>query len=149
MKNLNIFILLAVLWVSGSAVAQTAPAKPAQFNGYATKLNCTEAQLSALLNKTENSTVALTLAGGFEFRGVVQSSEQKYANLKTTIIRSTNFPGAVFSLSKRSDAGSTEQYVGRIISFQHSDVYELVLDNGQYVFEKKKFDNLVHTCNKQ
>lgn len=149
MKNLNIFLLFILLAVSEGATAQTPAAKPAQFAAYATRLNCTEAQLAALLSLPENSTVSLTLAGGFEFRGIVQSSVQKYANLKTAIIRSTNFPGSVFSLSKRSDAVSGEQYVGRIMSVQHSDVYELQFENGQYVFEKKKFDNLVHTCTKQ
>ncbi len=130
-------------------MAQTQPAKPAQFAAYAERINCTEAQLNALINLAENSTAVLTLSGGFEFRGVVQSSVQKYANLKTAIIRSTNFPGATLSLSLRTDANNQAQFVGRILSFQHNDVYELQWDNGVYVFQKKKFDNLVHTCNRQ
>jgi len=149
MKNLYITCVFALLCIANTVSAQTPAAKPAQFAAYATRLSCTEAQLAALLNKPENTVVAFTLPGGFEFRGIVQSSEQKYTNLKTSIIRSTNFPGAVFSLSKRSDEISGEQYVGRIMSFQHSDVFELQYENGQYVFEKKKFDNLVHTCSKQ
>lgn len=149
MKNLNTLFIVVALFSGSIVTAQTPPAKPAQFAAYAERINCTEAQLSAIMNLPENSTVVLTLAGGFEFRGVVQSSVQKYNNLKTAIIRSTNFPGASFSLSLRTETGSPAQYVGRILSFQHNDVYELQLENGQYVFQKKKFDNLVHTCNKQ
>lgn len=148
MKNLYI-ILFMLLCISHTATAQTPAPKPSQFSAYAERLNCTEAQLSALLDKPEHTVISFTLPGGFEFRGIVQSSVQKYANLKTAIIRSTNFPGAVFSLSKRSDNVAGEQYVGRIMSFQHSDVYELQLANGQYSFEKKKFDDLVHSCAKQ
>lgn len=148
MKNLYI-IALALLCMANGAAAQTPAPKPPQFAAYADRLSCTEAQLAALLNKPANTVISFTLPGGFEFRGIVQSSEQKYTNLKTSIIRSTNFPDAVFSLSKRSDEISGEQYVGRIMSFRHNDVFELQYQNGQYTFEKKKFDNLVHTCAKQ
>lgn len=148
MKNLYL-VAFVLLCMCHAATAQTPAPKPAQFSAFADRLNCTEAQLSALLDKPENTVISFILPGGFEFRGIVQSSVQKYANLKTSIIRSTNFPGAVFSLSKRSDNVSGEQYVGRIMSFQHSDVYELQFANGQYNFEKKKFDDLVHSCAKQ
>lgn len=148
MKNLYI-IVFALLCMAKGVSAQTPAPKPPQFAAYADRLSCTEAQLATLLGKPANTVIAFTLPGGFEFRGIVQSSEQKYANLKTSIIRSTNFPGAVFSLSKRSDEISGEQYVGRIMSFEHNDVYELQYQDGQYSFEKKKFDNLVHTCAKQ
>jgi hypothetical protein len=149
MKNLHSILLFALICVGGGATAQTVPAKPAQFAAYSNRINCMEAQLATLMSLPENSPVVLTLAGGFEFRGIVQSSVQKYSNLKTAIIRSTNFPGSVFSLSFRSEPASQGQYIGRILSFQHSDVYELMQENGLYIFEKKKFDNLVHTCNKQ
>jgi hypothetical protein len=149
MKNLSFIFLIALISAGSSTKAQTPPAKPKQFEAYSNRINCTEAQLATLMSLPENSPVVLTLSGGFEFRGIVQSSVQKYSNLKTAIIRSTNFPGSVFSLSFRSEQASTGEYVGRILSFQHSDVYELIQENGQYVFEKKKFDNLVHTCNKQ
>lgn len=149
MKAIYTFLLLGTLCLGLNTRAQNVPPKPEQFGGYAARLNCTETQLATLLNLPVNSLVDLQLAGGFRFLGTVQASEQRYSNLKTVIIRSTNFPGSVFSLSLRHDQFSAAQYIGRILSFQHSDAYELLFENGQYVLAKKKLEHLVQPCNKQ
>jgi hypothetical protein len=147
MKNFYVLMLVIVfIVITHASRAQTATAKPAQFSAYPENITCTEAQLQGLFNAGTQAAITLTLPGNFIFKGVVQSNEQPYSNLQTVIIRSTNFPGSVFSVSKRTDAGNTYQYVGRILSFQHSDLYELALENGVYALQKKKFSNIIQTC---
>jgi hypothetical protein len=75
----------------------------------------------------------------------VSSVANKFENtLQSVVIRSTNFPGAALSFSKLTKEDGTISYVGRIISFQHGDAYEITMENGQYFFIKKGFYDLVN-----
>jgi hypothetical protein len=65
-------------------------------------------------------------------------------SLQSVVVRSTNFPGAALSFSRITKEDGTFSYVGRIISFQHGDAYEISLENGQYFFVKKGFYDLVN-----
>ena len=53
-------------------------------------------------------------------------------------------PGAALSFSKLMKEDGSISYIGRIISFQHGDAYEIILENGQYFFVKKDFYDLVN-----
>jgi hypothetical protein len=147
MKNFYVLVLVIVcIVISHASKAQTATAKPAQFATYPEQLACTEAQLQALFSANAEASIVLSLPGNFIFKGVVQSNEQLYGGQQTVIIRSTNFPGSVFSLSKTADASNNIRYVGRILSFQHSDLYELQAGNSGYTLQKKPFNNVIQTC---
>jgi hypothetical protein len=76
--------------------------------------------------------------------GKIVSNTSKYDNkIHTLIIRSTNFSGATLTLSSSIQSDGTVKYIGRIISFQHGDLYELEKQNDQYVLIKKNFRDLV------
>lgn len=76
--------------------------------------------------------------------GRVVSNTTKYDNkIHTLIIRSSNFSGATLTLSSSIQPDGTVKYIGRIISFQHGDLYELEKQNDQYVLVKKNFRDLV------
>lgn len=148
MKNLYVLLLLITFIVLSHAVKaqSTTTTKPALFAAYPQELSCTEAQLADLFNKPVNAVTQLNTGNGFVFTGTVKSSVQKYDNLKTVIIESTNFPGAVFSISLLSDQYTSEHYVGRIISMNHSDLFELQFENNQYKLVKKQFKNVIPAC---
>ncbi len=61
----------------------------------------------------------------------------------SVVIRSTNRVGARLVFTKVTDADNTIKYIGRIISLQHSDSYEIVSENNQYYFKKQGLYDLI------
>jgi hypothetical protein len=60
------------------------------------------------------------------------------------VIRSGNFNGATLTLSSSAQTNGAVRFTGRIISFQHGDVYELQNQNNQYILIKKNFYDLIN-----
>ena len=119
--------------------------RPTLFQNLPNKISCRVNDLSALLESEIGQPVSFSLAGNLSFQGIVSSVASKFDNtLVSVVIRSTNFAGAALSFSKITKEDGTYNYVGRIISFQHGDAYEIRLENGQYFFVKKGFYDLVN-----
>ena len=119
--------------------------RPTLFQNLPNKISCRINDLSALLESEIGRPVSFSLADNLNFQGVVTSVASKFDNtLLSVVVRSTNFAGAALSFSKITKADGTYGYVGRIISFQHGDAYEISLENGQYYFIKKGFYDLVN-----
>jgi hypothetical protein len=79
------------------------------------------------------------------FSGKVIAATSKYNNtLQTLSIRSSNFSGAMLTLSSFTEPDGTVSYTGRIISFSHGDAYQLEKKNDQYVLVKKNFYDIVN-----
>lgn len=92
---------------------------------------------STKLKSTENA--------AFEFDGeIISKASRQENNIESVVIRSSNFNGANLTISKIILADGTVTYAGRIISFQHSDLYELQQQNGQFVLVKRNFIDLVN-----
>lgn len=92
---------------------------------------------STKLKSTENA--------GFDFDGeIVSKASRQDNNIESVVVRSSNFNGANLTISKIVLADGTVTYAGRIISFQHSDLFELQQQNGQFVFVKRNFSDLVN-----
>ena len=152
MKNLaKGFICLSLFLICLQSNAQTPPVRepdmnrPTLFQNLPNKISCRINDLSALLESEIGRPVSFSLADNLNFQGVVTSVASKFDNtLLSVVVRSTNFAGAALSFSKITKADGTYGYVGRIISFQHGDAYEISLENGQYYFIKKGFYDLVN-----
>jgi hypothetical protein len=152
MKNLlKGFICLSVFFIYLQSNAQTPPVRepdmnrPSLFQNLPNKISCRINDLSAFLESEIGKPVSFSLVTNLSFQGVVSSVASKFDNtLLSVVIRSTNFPGAALSFSRITKEDGTYSYVGRIISFQHGDAYEINLENGQYYFVKKGFYDLVN-----
>ena len=119
--------------------------RPTLFQNLPSKISCRISDLSALLESETGKPVSFSFINNLNFQGVVSSVASKSDNsLNSVVIRSTNFPGAALSFSRVKKEDGTFSYVGRIISFQHGDAYEIGLENGQYYFIKKAFYDLVN-----
>ena len=119
--------------------------RPSLFQNLPNKISCRINDLSSLLESEIGKFVSFSLADNLSFQGVVSSIASKFDNtLRSVVIRSTNFTGAALSFSQITKTDGTISYVGRIISFQHGDAYEISLENGQYFFVKKGFYDLVN-----
>jgi hypothetical protein len=154
MKNLFKGLLcLAVIFISVHSNAQnkTVPVrepdmnKPTLFQNLPDKISCRIDDLSVLLQSEISRTVSYSFADNVDLRGVVSSVASKFDNkLQSVVIRLTNYPGAALTFSKVVKEDGTISFVGRIISFQHGDSYEITEENGQYFFIKKGFYDLVN-----
>jgi hypothetical protein len=152
MKNLvKGFICLSVFFVCIKTNAQTPPVRepdmnrPSLFQNLPEKISCRINDLSSLLESEIGKTISFSFTGTLNFQGVVSSVASKFDNtLQSVVVRSTNFPGAALSFSKIIKEDGTFSYVGRILSFQHGDAYEISQENGQYFFVKKGFYDLVN-----
>jgi len=119
--------------------------RPSLFQNLPEKITCRINDLSPLLESEIGKSISFSFTGSLNFQGVVSSVASKFDNtLQSVVVRSTNFPGAALSFSRITKEDGTFSYVGRIISFQHGDAYEISLENGQYFFVKKGFYDLVN-----
>ena len=119
--------------------------RPSLFQNLPEKISCRINDLSALLDSEIGRNISFLFSGTLSFEGVISSVASKFDNtLQSVVVRSTNFPGAALSFSKIKKEDGTFSYVGRILSFQHGDAYEINQENGQYFFVKKGFYDLVN-----
>ena len=158
MKNLRIPALcLCALLLSlvGSAQTTTNPVsgqddnKPKLFSNLPDKIPVTNDQINALFDVQVGVSASLSLSANEtkKFTGNVVSkanSNEKEGSLESVVVRSSNFNGATLTISKLISKDGTVSYVGRIISFQHGDVYELQNLNGTYTLVKRGFSDLVN-----
>ena len=151
MKNLvKGFICLFLFFSCLQSNAQKPPVRepdmnrPTLFQNLPNKISCRINDLSVLLASEIGKPVSFSLVDNLSFHGVISSVAKFDNTLNSIVIRSTNFPGAALSFSRITKEDGTYTYVGRIISFQHGDAYEINLENGQYYFVKKGFYDLVN-----
>ena len=77
--------------------------------------------------------------------GKVVSIASKYQNtMHSVVVRLDDFNGATLTLSSSIQPDGTVLYTGRIISFQHGDLYELQKKDDQYFLIKKNYYELIN-----
>jgi hypothetical protein len=121
--------------------------KPKLFNDLPDKIPVHILDLQALVNTSAGKEVSLTLEKNTstEFDGKIVSAASKYNNnIRSVVIRSSNFNGATFTLSSSILANGTVKFTGRIISLQHGDLYELQEQDNQYILIKKNYHDLIN-----
>lgn len=156
MKNLRTTVLCAVFAISCSAsfaqeksvpINEPDYNRPKLFTGMPEKIQLSTNDIEGLFDMQTGRAANLNLPGSsqFRFEGEVISTVTSSDNmLQSMVIRSTNFNGATFALSKITNPDGTVIYRGRIISFRHGDLYELQLQEGRYTLVKRNFYDLVN-----
>jgi len=153
MRNLYTGLLCLLLFLACTIQAKSQEAsvrepdynRPRLFQQLPQQLTCRMQDMQNLLHASVGQEININLADNFNFQGVVSSAASKEnGKIITTVVRSTNFPGAILSFSKIKKEDGNSQFVGRIISFQHGDGFEIAFENGQYVFNKKGFYDIVN-----
>ena len=155
MKNLCTITMCILLGISGITVnAQNhIPLnepdlnKPKLFSNLPEKISVNTSELDAYFTILVGNTTQLNLASDMsqKFEGNLVSRSIRTADgVQTAIIRSSNFNGARMTVTKRLNEDGTVTYLGRIISFQHGDLYELQNQQGQWFLIKKNYYDLVN-----
>ena len=156
MKNLRTAVLcasIALCSLGSFAQNKTIPVnepdrnKPRLFANLPDKIPVSANELNDLfttqVGRPANLNPASDLQAKFEGE-VISMSNQSTQGVQSILIRSTNFNGARMSFSKITHEDGTVSYTGRIISFQHGDLYELQSQQGQLVLVKRNFYDLVN-----
>lgn len=156
MKNLRTPLLCASLMVCSLfslGQAQKIPInepdynRPKLFTNLPDKISFNPENFFGLQNKQAGASFIISLSDDKQipFEGtLVSSAEMNAGKLQSLVIRSTNYTGATFSISKVIKEDGTIIYNARWISFKHGDAYVLQQSAGHYFLIKKNFYDLVN-----
>jgi len=117
--------------------------KPKLFADLPDRVDFNPNNLSNLFELQVGQSVNLPISSDFTFSGLVVSKSNDPKS-SSVVIRSTNRVGARLVFTKVSDTDNTIKYIGRIISLQHGDSYEIVFENNQYYLKKKGLYDLIN-----
>ena len=122
--------------------------KPKLFNSLPATMQVNKQDLLNIVSPglQKDQEISLPLAGGKSspFTGkIAYSFNPENQQVRTVTIRSTNFNGAVLSLSSLTNDDGTVSFTGRIFSYQHGDAFELQEKDHQYYWIKKNLNELM------
>lgn len=118
--------------------------RPKIFSDLPERMNMKLTGMDSLLSMPVGSTVFTRATENLLIEGIIVSrSDATDPNVQSVVIRLSNRPGAVFTYTKKKAADGTWSYIGRIMSRNNGDAFELVHDNGQYVLLKKNINDMM------
>ena len=154
MKNLRTQVLcvcISLISLTSAAQKQSIPVtepdynKPKLFQNMPAVIPVSTEELNSLLNSNTGRNISFATNTSFRFDGQIVSTASKYENtIQSVVVKSSNFEGARFTLSRITNTDGTISYTGRIISFQHGDAYILKTEGTQMSLVKKDFYDLVN-----
>lgn len=146
LKAILFGLLFSACYLSSGAQEKTFNepdhSKPQLFADLPQKLNLKTSSIDVLWNLSVGAAFTIQIADGLSLSGTVTSKSDD-ASFHSVVVKLTNRQGAVLSISKISNADGSFTLRGRILSRNHSDALELAKENGQYVFQKKNYYELV------
>lgn len=104
---------------------------PSRFSVYATAME-------KLFSLQQNSKVVIPLDGTSFFEGTVLEKVQQNEQVTSINISSSNFDGALLTLSRRSIPGQPVTYIGRVVSMKHGDAFTMTMQGDEIVFTKQQ-----------
>lgn len=119
--------------------------RPALFSSLPDRIPVDEYILRNLVQAAQGDQINLRLGNdaAIRFDGPVVSRYDDNT-IHSVVIRPGNYNGATLTLSSSVQSNGAVRFTGRIISFNHADAYMLVNHNNQYLFQKKKFYDLIN-----
>lgn len=157
MKNLRTSLLcvcMIVVSLCAAAQDQKIPInnpdnnKPHLFDNLPARISFNPEAFISLGSQQKGSAISTDLskdaATTILFEGKLVSAAAKESGTQSIVVKSTNYPGATFSLSRSTKSDGSVVYTGRLMSFKHGDLFILQQTNGQYELVKKNFYDLVN-----
>lgn len=157
MKNLRTVVIGACLTIcSLSSFAQDQKFianepnynKPRLFDNLPPVIPVNIDNLNGLINSKAGSIIHTSFATDAKtasFEGQVVSAVSKYEDrVQSVIIKSTNYNGATLYISRVITEDGTIKYNGRLLSFQHGDLYVLQSKDGGFELVKKNYYDLIN-----
>lgn len=138
------FLTLCVLYASAQQkVPLTEPNynKPRIFDDLPQKMKLRVSDLKELLSLPEGASVKTFLADNFLFKGIVVSTAGS-ETVRSVVIRSTDRKGATLTFTETIKDGGYK-YLGRVISLDNGDAFDIVQEDNQYVLQKKNLYDII------
>jgi hypothetical protein len=116
--------------------------KPHLFDDLPQKMKLRMTDLEGLLNLSVGASVKVFLADNFQFKGTIVSSAKGSETVRSVVVRSSDRKGATLTVTQTLKDG-TFKYLGRIISLENGDAFDIVKENNEYVLEKKNLYDII------
>lgn len=143
LKTYTLSVLFALFYLQSTAQTASVPLnepdynKPKLFADLPERMNLNLAEAETLFSAAVGASVNKLVTTQLRIQGTVVSvSNAQDPFVKSVVIRSSNRAGAVFTFTRITNADGSYSFIGRMISMQHSDAYEIVKENGQYMLSK-------------
>ena len=141
-KSLGMLLLCLIATESFSQLK-----KQSIFSKFPNAIAASEIQFNNAFSAKEGETITLSFSNNFIITGIVLSNVQKYDNLQSMTIQLPAYANAIFNLSKQTEVGRNTSFVGRILSTEAMDGYEIKKDaNDSYTFQKVEEQKLRQIC---
>ncbi len=121
----------------GIPLKSSSPEKSFLFTKLPQKFECSYSALAKLFEASENDDVVVPLTSGNSFKGTVITKRRQDENVSTINILSSNYAGAMLSLSMISQAGIKPEFIGRILNPNNGDVLMIQRDGEKYFVTKE------------
>jgi len=139
--------LLALLLCLTTAVSYSQTTKSAVFSRFPEKIDCLPSEVNAAFTAEKGQTISLHFSNDFIITGKVISKIRKYSNLESLTMRVPEYADAVFHLSRQTNDDQSISFVGRILSTDAFDGYEIKRDaGGNYQLHKVEEENIRQVC---
>jgi hypothetical protein len=129
-----VFIVVNTHAQSASLLETPANLQPVIFSQLPQKSPCDLESLEKLFSATGK--VSVTVAPGIFLRGEVIARTKQSDQVQSLNIHLSDFPGAMFTLSRIRLENGALRYNGHLLSLNHNEAIILSLENGKYYFIK-------------
>jgi hypothetical protein len=115
------------------------------FNDLPDRMLLRVADFSSLLNYEVGQSVKVPVAGNKTLSGlIVSKSDATDTHVKSVVVRLDERQGARLTFTQIQNVDGSTSYLGRIISREHADGFEISIENGEYVFKKTGYYDMVN-----
>lgn len=149
-KSIAVCVLLSLSAYTSQAQEHKIPlnepdyGKPKLFSDLPQKMIMDVSGMEPLFRYPVGTMVSVQATPDLLLQGVVVStSDASNASMKSVVIRVTNRPGAIFTYTRTTRAEGGVAYIGRMMSRNNGDAYEVAMENGTYILQKKNLYDLI------
>jgi hypothetical protein len=144
MKLLTKTVLIVLCTIlSATSFAQT---KPTLFDAYPATISLSKTLITDAFSYNAGTSVSINISSNFKFAGTVISNQQKYDNLQTIMIRSSENSQSIFQISKITNKDNSISYAGLIINQDAADGYVIKNNDGIYSLQKFESGKILQPC---
>ncbi len=155
LRNCAVCVCFSIISLCAFAQTETRPPvnepdynKPRQFDNLPARIPVNINSISSLFNSTIGVEVGIGISedpSTLRIEGqVIANSLTNNEKQQNVVIRSSNFNGSGFTISKIIETDGSVTYNGRIINLKFGDLYSLEKDKEGYVLVKKNFYDLIN-----
>ncbi len=140
-KKIMLIVLCSIF--TATSFAQT---KQKLYAEYPETISLSKTIITDAFSYNTGTAVSISLSSNFKFAGTVISNQQKYENLQTIMIRSTENNESIFEISKITNKDKSISYAGLIINNDAADGYIIKNNNGIYSLQKFESGKILEPC---